>query len=162
MPRKASSFGSRPCRHTGRFRSNKDLHLHRFDRKTASTWPKRTCRFGHVFQRQKRIRRITIGRGTPSNQIRAPRPSPIAFLLQASRTVANACASSWFPARRRLIRSLCSREMPTPRACYASALNGNRGQYFVIRKTNLVSSRPSALRQPSAETWAEPERTLWR
>jgi hypothetical protein len=41
------------CMPAGRFRSNKDLNLRRFDRKTASIWPKRTCHIGHTFSAKK-------------------------------------------------------------------------------------------------------------
>jgi hypothetical protein len=30
-----------------------DLYLRRFDRKTASIWPKRTCHIGHTFSAKK-------------------------------------------------------------------------------------------------------------
>jgi hypothetical protein len=50
---------------------------------------------------------------------------------------------SWFLARSRVER-------------------GNRGQYFVIRKTIPVSYSPSALRLPSAQTCVEPEQAVAR
>ena|ERR1700731_3420733 len=83
-----------------------------------------------------------IGRGMPSSQSSAPRPSPIAVLLKASCVAANACAESWFLARSRVERD-------------------NRGQYFVIKKENRLAM-PSALRQPFRSKRVRNRNGLWR
>jgi hypothetical protein len=91
--------GVRPGEESPAISGVKDLYLRLFDRKTASRRPQRTCQFGHTFSAKKEPAKL-IGRGIPSSQSSAPRPSPIAFLLQASCIAANACAGSRFLARR--------------------------------------------------------------
>jgi hypothetical protein len=38
---------------SGNMICKEDLYLRRFDRKTASIWPKRTCHIGHTFSAKK-------------------------------------------------------------------------------------------------------------